>query len=124
MFSVAFKSRFCAVILIVSLLTLKASLILTSYQQVPCDLSPKKAVSTAGAINETNEGTMLRLGRERAQPKLPGVFFLLGSNRIETLFGRELLASLLPYSIVLFAKNFVIEDISSSIPHPNTVSRK
>lgn len=124
MFSVTFKSRFCAVILIISLLTLKASLILTSYQQTSCDLSPRKAISVVGAINETNEGTMLRLGREREQPKLPGVFFLLGSSRIETLFGRELLATLLPYSIVLFAKNFVLEEDISSIPHPNTVSRK
>lgn len=124
MFSVVYKSRFCAVILIISLLTLKASLVLTSYQQVPCDLSPRKAISIAGAISETNEGTMLRLGREREQPKLPGVFFLLGSSRIETLFGRELLAVLLPYSIVLFAKNFVVEEDISAISHPNTVSRK
>lgn len=122
--STALKERFCAVILIASLLTLKISLVLTSHQQAPCDLSPRKAISIVGAINETDEGAFPRFGRERGQAKVPGVCFLPGSNKTEALFGGEIPGAVPSHHVARAAKSYAAEEDISFIPHPNTVSRK
>lgn len=124
MYSSTLRNKCCAIVLILSLLTLKVSAVLASRQQIPSDLRSASLVSFAGAMRETNDGVHFRLNRVRAQATFARIFFPMGQNGTEFIQVRDVLSAMLVLRAVIPVLNLAADgDISPTFP-PNTVSRK
>lgn len=124
MYPRAFRSRLCAVFLIIALLTLKASVVLTARQQMPSDLRPTVFVSVSGAMREANDGVHFRFNRALSQTALFKVFFPQGQNWTEFAQPKDLLSAMLVLRAAIPVFNLAADgDVFPPFP-PNTVSRK
>ncbi len=120
MFHVVLQKKFYAIALIVALLTLKASLSVPSLQNLPSDLLASSTASIIGTITDTNEGTLLRFGREGSEyPDLSSVILSLVTGRMVSDSAKDILV-LLIFSAWIIA----IGKEQSATPQSNMVSRK